>query len=109
MKKERAVADDVGNKRQRTGPSGQAGRARSDLVDRRAGAYDRVTKKPAHPMKEHRDPHLDGQWQSAVQPETEPSGESVPEGLRREQKHPLNPHTGRDEKPDHVPEWKPKS
>jgi hypothetical protein len=55
------------------------GEVHSDLQDRRHGAYDGVN-----------------------------NDADVPEGLRREPNHPLNPHTGRDEKPEHVPEWKPK-
>lgn len=84
------------------------GERHGDLQDRRSGAFDRVTEKPAHPMKEHPTPHQDAQWGADVRPETEPSDEGLPEGLRREQKHPLNPTTGRGEKPAHVPEWKPK-
>jgi hypothetical protein len=30
----------------------------------------------------------------------------VPEGLKREPQHPLNPHTGRGDVPSQVPGWK---
>lgn len=85
------------------------GQVHSDLQDRRSGAFDRVTEKPAQPMKQHITEHQAEQWGADVRPETEPSDEGVPEGLRRDPKHPLNPTTGRGEKPAHVPEWKPKT
>jgi hypothetical protein len=50
----------------------------SDLVDRRHGAFDDVGR----------------------------SDDRVPEGLKREPQHPLNPHTGRGDVPSQVPGWK---
>jgi hypothetical protein len=75
----------------------------SDLVDRRAGAFDPVAKKPARPASEHAaaKPGAD------VRPAAEASDGGVPEGLRRAAKHPLNPSSGRGGVPPHVPDWKP--
>jgi hypothetical protein len=81
---------------------------RSDLIDRRKGAYDNVAPKPKHPIREHGTEPQEVQPGSAVQPRTEPSDQSVPEGLRRLPKDPLNPHAGRGGVPSHVPSWKPK-
>jgi hypothetical protein len=83
------------------------GEQHSDLQDRRNGAFDRVTGKSPEPLKEHTTPHQAAQWGADVRPETEPSDEGVPEGLRREPKHPLNPTDGRGDKPAHLPEWNP--
>lgn len=80
----------------------------SDLQDRRNGAFDRVTGKAPHTMKQHIKEHQAEQSGADVRAETEPADEGVPEGLRREQKHPLNPHSGRGETPAHVPAWRPK-
>jgi len=77
---------------------------RSDLIDRRKGAYDNVAPKPKHPMRENRTEPQEAQPGSAVQPRTEPGDQSVPEGLRRQRKDPLNPHGGRGD----VPSGKPK-
>ena len=84
------------------------GEQHSDLQDRRQGAFDRVTEKPVQPEKQHITPHQAEQWGADVRPETEPSDEGVPEGLRREPTHPINPTTGRGGVPSHVPGWKPK-
>jgi hypothetical protein len=73
--KESDVTKDVGNE-QAKGPDIKDKKGKqSDLVDRRHGAYDDVGR----------------------------SDDGVPEGLRREPKHPLNPHTGRGGVPSHVP------
>jgi hypothetical protein len=102
-----AVTHYVGNF-QAKGPGQKDKQGRqSDLVDRRAGAYDRITEKSPHPMEEHTTAHEAAQAGADVRPETEPSDEGVPEGLRRKPKHPVNPHTGRGDVPPQVPDWKP--
>ena len=69
------MTKDIGNE-QAKGPGLKDKQGRqSDLVDRRSGAYDSVGR----------------------------SDDDVPEGLRRERKHPINPHTGRGGVPAHVP------
>lgn len=83
------------------------GEQHSDLRDRRNGAFDRVTGKSPELLKEHTTPHEAAQPGADVRPESEPSDEGVPEGLRREPKHPLNPTGGRGEDAAHVLEWKP--
>ena len=85
------------------------GARHSDMQDRRAGAYDRVTKKPAQPMKEHTTPHQASQWGADVRPVTEPSDEGEPEGLRRPRMSAVNPTTGRGGVPSHVPGGKAKT
>ena len=69
------MSERVGNE-QAKGPDlkDKQGKA-SDLVDRRHGAFDDVGR----------------------------SDDGVPEGLKREPKHPLNPHTGRGDVPSHGP------
>ena len=81
--------------------------SQANLQDRREGTYDRVGKKPAHPMREHDTPHEEAQPGAPVRPETEPRDTAVPEGLQRERKGPLSPSRGRGEEPSQVPSWKP--
>lgn len=75
-----------------------------DLQDRRQGAYDNVVPPPADPGKEHATPHERAQHGGAIQPETAPFDESIPEGLKRPRQGPLSPTRGRGEIPSHVPE-----
>jgi len=76
----------------------------SDLQDRRGGAFDNVAPKPEHPGRMHSTPHEAAQHGADVRAETEPTDDSLPAGLMRERKHPLNPSTGRGtEIPKHVP------
>jgi len=67
---------------------------KSDLVDRRKGAYDNVVPPSSTPLKEHRDDH-EPQRGSAAMPETDPPDESVPEGLQRSRKGAYSPVRGR--------------
>lgn len=68
---------------------------KSDLVDTRKGAYDRVAPKPKDPMKEHTTEHAREQHGADVRAPTEPNDDSVPEGLKRERKGPYSPTRGR--------------
>ncbi|HEU4659886.1 MAG TPA: hypothetical protein VFS63_04430 [Pseudolabrys sp.] len=78
-------------------------RQQDSLTDRRSGAQDNVTPPSPEPMKEHRTPHENAQPGADVRPITEPPDENLPEGLRREPKHPINPTQGRGGVPEHVP------
>jgi hypothetical protein len=76
----------------------------SDLTDRRHGAHDNVAPKPQQPLEEKVSAHEAAQTDADVRSETEPNDQSIPEGLKRERKHPLNPSSGRSDKvPAHVP------
>jgi len=46
-------------------------------------------------VKEYRTPHEDAQWGADVHAEPEQRKETMPEGLDRERKGPLNKTTGR--------------
>jgi hypothetical protein len=74
----------------------------SDLVDKRGGAYDPVTKtgKPQPPqVKEEATPSEKAQWGADVRSKPLPGPDEgnypLPEGLRKERQSPLNKDTGR--------------
>jgi len=76
-------------------PDGPHKAPKSDLVDRRNGAFDNVVPPSPEPLKENRtgyDPIGRG---SAAMPETNPTDDSIPEGLQRERKGPYSPTRGR--------------
>jgi hypothetical protein len=55
------------------------------------------------PGRQHATPREQAQLGADVRAPTDVDNEGIPEGLRRERTHPLNPHDGRGGVPTHVP------
>jgi hypothetical protein len=72
--------------------------------DGRNAAHDPAAPRPPHPEQSHPTRHQAEQHGADVRPETEPSNDDTPEGLRRERMDPLSPTRGRSpRKPSQVP------
>lgn len=68
----------------------------TDLRDTEGGTFGEVPgERSGEQVKEHRTPHEDAQWGADVRSEPEQRKETLPEGLDRERKGPLNKTTGR--------------
>ncbi len=67
-----------------------------DRRDTQGGTLDELPgDRSGEQVKEHRTPHEDAQWGADVRAEPEQRKETMPEGLDRERKGPLNKTTGR--------------